>query len=205
MRAHELLEGVRVVPVVVIDDVSTAVPLARTLLDAGLRAIEVTLRTASAVEAIREIANHVPQMLTGAGSIRNSRQVSTVIDAGAQFGVGPGFSESLLEAAEHSRWPFIPGAMTPSESIVLFEREYTLQKFFPAGIAGGTAYLESIAGPLPEVLFMPTGGISADNARSYLDLPNVACIGGSWIVPRSALRDRDFALIAETAAAASRL
>lgn len=205
MRAHELLEGVRVVPVVVIDDVSTAVPLARTLLDAGLRAIEVTLRTAGAVEAIREIANHVPQMLTGAGSIRNSRQVSTVIDAGAQFGVGPGSSESLLEAVQDAGWPFIPGAMTPSESIVLLERGYSLQKFFPAGVAGGTAYLKSVAGPLPEVKFMPTGGISADNARSYLDLPNVACIGGSWIVSGAALRERDYKAIAKTALDASRL
>jgi 2-dehydro-3-deoxyphosphogluconate aldolase/(4S)-4-hydroxy-2-oxoglutarate aldolase len=205
MDARELLQGVRVVPVVVIEDVETAVPLARTLLDAGLGAIEVTLRTAGAVEAIGEIVKHVPEMLTGAGSIRNGQQLLTVIDAGAQFGVGPGFSESLLDTAEQAEWPFIPGSMTPSESIVLLERGYSLQKFFPAGVAGGTAYLKSVAGPLPEVSFMPTGGIRADNARSYLDLPNVACIGGSWIVSRAALRDRDYASITETALDASRL
>ena len=205
MNAQTLLKGVRVVPVVVIDDVDTAVPLARTLLDAGLEAIEVTLRSADAVDAIREIVAQVPDMITGAGSIRNSEQVSTVVDAGAQFGVGPGFSDAVIDAVEQARFPFIPGAMTPSESIALLERGYSLQKFFPAGVAGGTAYLKSIGGPLPEVTFMPTGGINVDNAGDYLDLPNVACIGGSWIVSRAALRERNYELIAETARAASRL
>ena len=205
MNAQTLLKGVRVVPVVVIDDVDTAVPLAETLLQSGLRAIEVTLRTPSAVDAIAAIAATVPGVLVGAGSVRNAAQVTEVVDAGAQFGVSPGHSNALLDAVAAARLPFIPGAVTPSESLALFERGYALQKFFPAGVAGGVPYLRAISGPLPEIRFMPTGGITVDNAPDYLALPNVACIGGSWIVPGDALRRRDFATIAALAKAAASL
>ena len=203
--ADKLLQGSRVVPVVVIDEVDTAVPLAETLLQSGLRAIEVTLRTPSAVDAIAAIAATVPGVLVGAGSVRNAAQVTEVVDAGAQFGVSPGHSNALLDAVAAARLPFIPGAVTPSESLALFERGYALQKFFPAGVAGGVPYLRAISGPLPEIRFMPTGGITVDNAPDYLALPNVACIGGSWIVPGDALRRRDFATIAALAKAAASL
>lgn len=204
-RADQLLLGVRVVPVVVIDDADAAVPLAETLLASGLRAIEVTLRTAAALDAIAAIAADVPDMLTGAGSVRNADQLADVLKAGAAFGVSPGHSSRLLDAVDAARLPFIPGAMTPSESLALFERGYALQKFFPAGAAGGLPYLKALSGPLPEICFMPTGGIDVDNASAYLALPNVSCIGGSWIVPVETLRAGDFETIARLARAASKL
>jgi 2-dehydro-3-deoxyphosphogluconate aldolase/(4S)-4-hydroxy-2-oxoglutarate aldolase len=195
----------RVVPVVVINDADTAVPLAETLLASGLPAIEVTLRTTAALDAIAAISGKVPELVVGAGSIRNAAQVAQVLDAGARFGVSPGHSDGLLDAVDAANLPFIPGAITPSESLALLDRGYTLQKFFPAGVAGGIPYLKALSGPLPEVRFMPTGGISVDNARDYLDLPNVACIGGSWMVPAAALGDRDFGAIGTLARAAAAL
>lgn len=203
--AHELLQDFRVVPVVVIDDVNTAVPLAETLLESGLRAIEVTLRTPSAVAAIAAIADAVPELLVGAGSLRNAAQVNEVVTAGARFGVSPGHSDTLIAAVATAALPFIPGAITPSESLALVDRGFMLQKFFPAGVAGGVPYLKALSGPLPEIRFMPTGGITVENAPDYLALPNVACIGGSWIVPREALRSRDFKAIAGLARDAASL
>lgn len=204
-KLEELLKDMRVVPVVVIEDPDTAVPLAEALLDAGLGAIEVTLRTPAAVDAIAAIATQVPDMLIGAGSIRRGVQVREVLKAGAQFGVSPGHSDGLLDAAEDLQLPFIPGAITPSESMKLLERGFGLQKFFPAGVAGGIDYLQAIAGPLPEIRFMPTGGIRYDNAADYLALSNVSCIGGSWVVPAESLRAGDFAAIAALAKAAAAL
>ena len=201
----ELLQDIRVVPVVVIDDIDTAVPLAETLLASGLRAIEVTLRTPPAVDAIAAIAEKVPDLLVGAGSIRNASQLIDVLDAGATFGVSPGHSDALLDAVANARLPFIPGAVTPSESLALFDRGYALQKFFPAGVAGGMPYLKALSGPLPEIRFMPTGGITAESASDYLALSNVACIGGTWIVPADRLRNRDFEAIARLAKAAAAL
>lgn len=202
--ADQLVKGMRVVPVVVIEESEVAVPLAESLLAAGLQAIEVTLRTPAALDAIAAIAVKVPELVVGAGSVRNAAQVSDVVDAGARFGVSPGHSDALLDAVDAAGLPFIPGAVTPSESLTLLDRGYALQKFFPAGVAGGIPYLEAVSGPLPEVRFMPTGGISIVNAPDYLALPNVACIGGSWMVPAAALRERDFdaiATLAKTAAA----
>ena len=203
MNAAELLRGIRVVPVVVIEDADTAVPLAETLLSAGLRAIEVTLRTPAALECIRAIAAEVPDMILGAGSIRNRQQVTEVVDAGARFAVSPGATPALLDAARDALLPFIPGAVTPSESLGLLERGLTLQKFFPAELSGGIRYLESIAAPIPEASFMPTGGITPDNAPAYLALSNVSCIGGSWIAPQSLLAERDFAGISRIASHAA--
>jgi len=195
----------RVVPVVVIEDADTAVPLAETLLASGLQAIEVTLRTPAALAAITAISSKVPELVVGAGSIRNAAQITDVLNAGATFGVSPGHSNALLDAVDAANLPFIPGAITPSESLALLERGYTLQKFFPAGMAGGVPYLKAVSGPLPEARFMPTGGISVENAPDYLALPNVACIGGSWMAPSTALRDRDFETIATLAKAAAAL
>jgi 2-dehydro-3-deoxyphosphogluconate aldolase/(4S)-4-hydroxy-2-oxoglutarate aldolase len=203
--ADKLVQGMRVVPVVVIEDADTAVPLAETLLASGLQAIEVTLRTPAALAAITAISSKVPELVVGAGSIRNAAQITDVLNAGATFGVSPGHSNALLDAVDAANLPFIPGAVTPSESLALLDRGYTLQKFFPAGVAGGIPYLKAVSGPLPEVCFMPTGGISVENAPDYLALPNVACIGGSWMVPSTALRDRDFETIAKLAESAATL
>ena len=205
MNAAELLNRQRVVPVVVIDDASDAVPLAKTLIASGLNAIEVTLRTEAGLEAIERIASDVPQMLVGAGSVRRAAQVAEVKSAGALFAVSPGASDALLEAAADAALPFVPGAVTASEMLKLLDLGYTLQKFFPAELSGGAAFLRAVGAPIPEVTFMPTGGISLDNAQAYLSLSNVACIGGSWIAPPDLLRDKDFDAIASLAGAAARL
>lgn len=203
--AEKLVQGMRVVPVVVIEDADVAVPLAETLLASGLQAIEVTLRTAAALDAIAAISDKVPELVLGAGSIRNAAQVTDVMNAGAKFGVSPGHSNALLDAVDAAKLPFIPGAVTPSESLALLDRGYSLQKFFPAGVAGAIPYLKAVSGPLPEVRFMPTGGISVENAPDYLALPNVACIGGSWMVPATTLQEQDFKTIATLAKAAAAL
>jgi 2-dehydro-3-deoxyphosphogluconate aldolase / (4S)-4-hydroxy-2-oxoglutarate aldolase len=205
MNAADLLAAQRVVPVVVIDNADDAVPLAKTLLENGLDAIEVTLRTAAGLDAIERIASEVPGMLVGAGSVRRAAQVAAVKSAGASFAVSPGSSDALLEAVADAELPFVPGAVTASEIIGLLDLGYTLQKFFPAELSGGAAFLRAIGAPIPEVSFMPTGGIGPGNAGDYLSLPNVACIGGSWIAPPGLLRDGNFAAIAELAAAAASL
>lgn len=205
MNAAELLQPFRVVPVVVIDDAGVAVTLAKTLLDAGLGAIEVTLRTEHGLTAIERIANEVPDMLVGAGSVRRASQVADVVSAGARFAVSPGSSPALLDAVADAGIPFVPGAVTASEMLVLLDDSYTLQKFFPAGLAGGPAFLKAVGAPIPEVSFMPTGGINPDNANEYLSLRNVACIGGSWVAPASLLQAGDFDAIGKIAADAARL
>ena len=205
MNAADLLAGQRVVPVVVIDDAGDAVPLAKTLLASGLTAIEVTLRTEAGLEAIERIASDVPEMLVGAGSVRRAAQIAEVKAAGALFAVSPGSSDSLLDAAADAELPFVPGAVTASEMLKLLDLGYTLQKFFPAELSGGAAFLKAVGAPIPEVSFMPTGGISPGNAEDYLSLDNVACIGGSWIAPSALLREQDFEAIAGLAAAAAKL
>ena len=205
MNAAEVLRGLRVVPVVVVDDADKAVTLARTLLDAGLQAIEVTLRTPAALDAIAKISANVPDMIVGAGSVRHAAQVTDVINAGARFGVCPGSSPALLDAMDQAGLPFIPGAITPSETLALLERGYALQKLFPAELSGGVNYLKGIAAPIPEARFMPTGGITVENAPAYLALDNVACIGGTWIVPPQALAASNFDAIGDLARAAAAL
>lgn len=203
--ATDLLGGNRIVPVVVIDNVDVAVRLAETLVDAGLNVIEVTLRTDDALGSIAAIVKAVPEMIVGAGSIRTQSQLTEVKDAGAAFCVSPGSSDLLLRAIELLGMPFIPGAATPSEMIHLYERGYRLQKFFPAELAGGHAFLKAIGGPLPEVRFMPTGGITMDNVQDYLDLKNVLCVGGSWITPTASQAAADFETIHSLATDAARL
>ena len=205
MNAAELLRGIRVVPVVVIDDADKAVPLAQTLLDAGLGAIEVTLRTPAGLDAIRRIAAEVPDMIVGAGSVRHATQVADVVGAGGRFGVSPGSGPQLLEAVDAAGLPFVPGAITPSETLALLERGYTLQKFFPAELSGGVQYVRGISAPIPEVRFMPTGGITMENASAYLALDNVACIGGTWIATPDAVASSDFDTITRLARAAATL
>ncbi len=200
-----ILGGARVVPVVVIDDVETAVPLAESLVSAGVSVIEITLRSDAALGAIEAIAKAVPAMVTGAGSVRTPGQMQAVVDAGARFTVCPGATDRLVDAAERSGVPFFPGGATPSEMLRLYEQGFTTQKFFPAEVAGGIPMLKAVAGPLPEVSFMPTGGISAERASDYLALPNVACVGGSWITPKKLLAAGDFESIGKLAAEAASL
>ena len=195
MDASKLLVGSKIVPVVVLASADVAVPLAEALLEAGLGVIEVTLRTDDALQGIEQIAKSVPDMVVGAGSLRRPEQFADTASAGARFAVSPGSSQQLLSAAADHDMPFIPGAATPSEMIALFEQGYQLQKFFPAELAGGRPFLKAVGAPLPEVRFMPTGGVTPVNAMDYLNMSNVACIGGSWITPLELQAKRDFEAI----------
>jgi 2-dehydro-3-deoxyphosphogluconate aldolase/(4S)-4-hydroxy-2-oxoglutarate aldolase len=205
MTAAELLANERVIPVVVIDDADKAVPLAECLLEAGLGSIEITLRTDAALAAIERIAGKVPDMLVGAGSLRSPVHAAQARDAGARFAVSPGYAPRLLDAARAVDLPMLPGAATASEMMQLLEHGYTLQKFFPAERAGGIPYLQAVGAPLPEIRFVPTGGITVDNAADYLALPNVAAVGGSWITPKAQLAASDFVQIGGLARAAAGL
>ncbi|MFD5543276.1 bifunctional 4-hydroxy-2-oxoglutarate aldolase/2-dehydro-3-deoxy-phosphogluconate aldolase [Streptomyces sp. NPDC127079] len=200
-----VLDLAPVVPVVVIEDVADAVPLARALVAGGLPAIEVTLRTPAALDAIRSIAGAVPDAVVGAGTVLTSGQVTECVAAGARFLVSPGWTDGLLAALAGSGVPFLPGVSTVSEVVGLLERGVREMKFFPAQAAGGTAYLKSLAGPLPQARFCPTGGIGPDNAPEYLALPNVGCVGGTWMIPAQALAARDWARVESLARAAAGL
>ncbi|MER8010408.1 bifunctional 4-hydroxy-2-oxoglutarate aldolase/2-dehydro-3-deoxy-phosphogluconate aldolase [Streptomyces sp. NPDC094149] len=190
-----LLDLAPVVPVVVIEDAADAVPLARALVSGGLPAVEVTLRTPAAPEAIRAIAAEVPDAVVGAGTVITPEQVRESVAAGARFLVSPGWTDVLLEAMRASGVPFLPGVSTTSEVVALLERGVREMKFFPARAAGGTAYLRSLAGPLPQARFCPTGGIGPKDAPDYLALPNVGCVGGSWMLPADAVAARDWGRI----------
>lgn len=182
-RLLSLLNGQTVIPVIKIANVEDAVPLARALARGGLRAIEITLRTSDALEAIRRIAGEVEEAVVGAGTILNARQFDDAVAAGSRFIVSPGFTKELLSAASNSAVPFLPGAVTPGEMMTALEARLDFLKFFPAEQAGGAAFLKSLASPLAAIRFCPTGGISAKNAGDYLALPNVVCVGGSWVAP----------------------
>ncbi|MFJ8145524.1 bifunctional 4-hydroxy-2-oxoglutarate aldolase/2-dehydro-3-deoxy-phosphogluconate aldolase [Streptomyces sp. NPDC096048] len=190
--AASVLDLAPVVPVVVVDDLADAVPLARALVAGGLPAIEVTLRTPVALDAIRAIAGEVPGAVVGAGTVIAPGQVGDVVAAGARFLVSPGWTDALLEAMRASGVPFLPGVSTTSEVVALLERGVREMKFFPAEAAGGTAYLKALAAPLPQARFCPTGGITPGSAPEYLALPNVGCVGGSWMLPKDAVADRDW-------------
>jgi len=181
-----------VVAVVVIEDLAHAVPLARALVAGGIKAIEVTLRTPVALDAIRAIAAEVEGAVVGAGTLLAPRDIQAAEAAGARFGVSPGVTPALLDAAAVSSLPYLPGAATATEAMQLFERGYSLQKFFPATPAGGPEYLRSLASPLPGIRFCPTGGISATTARDWLAVPNVVCVGGSWLSAATLLRSGDW-------------
>ncbi|MGW7507587.1 bifunctional 4-hydroxy-2-oxoglutarate aldolase/2-dehydro-3-deoxy-phosphogluconate aldolase [Streptomyces massasporeus] len=200
-----VLDLAPVVPVVVIEDAGDAVPLARALVAGGLPAIEVTLRTPAALEAIREIAREVPGAVVGAGTVIRPAQVAEAVAAGSRFLVSPGWTDVLLDAMRASGVPFLPGVSTASEVVALLERGVREMKFFPAQAAGGTAYLKSLSGPLPQARFCPTGGIGPSSAPDYLALPNVGCVGGSWMLPQDALAARDWGRVEELARAAARL
>jgi 2-dehydro-3-deoxyphosphogluconate aldolase/(4S)-4-hydroxy-2-oxoglutarate aldolase len=201
----DLLELSPVMPVVVIDDADDAVPTARALLAGGIGVIELTLRTPAALAAIERVATEVPDIVIGAGTVTSPDQAKQAADAGSKFLVTPGCTDAVLDACFETGLPFLPGASTVSEAMKLAERGLTALKFFPAEASGGVAYLKSIAGPLPGLKFCPTGGITVASAPTYLALPNVGCIGGSWLTPKSALTARDFPAIEALAAEAAKL
>ncbi|MFG1263339.1 bifunctional 4-hydroxy-2-oxoglutarate aldolase/2-dehydro-3-deoxy-phosphogluconate aldolase [Xanthobacter aminoxidans] len=194
-----------VVPVVVIERLEDAVPLARALVEGGLPLIEVTLRTPVAMEALRLIAAEVEGAIAGAGTVTSRAQIEATIKAGATFLVSPGTTPELAAAFTEAQIPVMAGCATASEAMRLAELGFEVLKFFPAEASGGAAFLKSIAGPLPHLRFCPTGGIGPANAGDYLSLPNVVAVGGSWVVPSDAIRAGNFAKVRELAAAASQL
>jgi len=200
-----ILQAAPVIPVVIIDDLAKAVPLARALVAGGLPVIEITLRTAAGLEAIRAIAAEVPSAITGAGTVLDAAQLAAVIKAGARFAVSPGATEKMLDAAAGAGIALLPGIATASEAMVLIERGYRFAKFFPAEPAGGLAYLSALASPLPQLRFCPTGGITLESAPRYLQLPNVICVGGSWMVNRKTIEAGDWSAITASAAQAAAL
>lgn len=194
-----------VIPVVVIDDVRAAVPMARALVAGGTPVIEVTLRTACALDAVRAIASEVEGAVVGVGTVLGEGDLRSAQAAGARFAVAPGATARLLDAADDLPLPLLPGAATASEAMGLLERGYRHLKFFPAVPAGGTRLLAAWAGPLPQLRFCPTGGISAASASEFLALPNVLCVGGSWLTPADRLAAGDWAGIEQLARAAAGL
>lgn len=207
-KTEKLLSTLRlqpVVPVIVIDDAKSAVPLARALVAGGLKAIEITLRTPAALDAIRAVAEEVEGGVAGAGTVLDAKQWEAAVKAGAKFVVSPGAGPSLLDAADQSDVPLLPGAVTASEVMHLRDRGYSVLKFFPAEQAGGAAYLNALASPLSGISFCPTGGISLKNARDYLSLPNVVCVGGSWVAPKQMVAEGNWDGITELAAEAAAL
>jgi 2-dehydro-3-deoxyphosphogluconate aldolase/(4S)-4-hydroxy-2-oxoglutarate aldolase len=204
-QRESLLDLVPVVPVVVVDELDTAVPIARALVAGGLPVIELTLRTPVALDAIRAIADEVPEILVGAGTVVTPGQVKEAVDAGTQFLVSPGCTPTLLAAMGESGLPFLPGTATVSEAMAVLEAGFSEMKFFPAEASGGAAYLKSLASPLPAARFCPTGGITPASAPSYLALPNVGCVGGSWLTPTDAVASRDWDRISSLARSAAAL
>lgn len=202
-----ILARTPVVPVVIVEALEDAVPLARALVEGGLPAIEVTLRTPVALDAVRAIAAEVEGALVGVGTVLDPAKLVAAERAGATFAVSPGHTPRLLDAAADGAVPLLPGIATASEAIALIERGYGLAKFFPAEPAGGHAYLSALASPLPQLRFCPTGGITLASAPGYLALPNVICVGGSWMLPRERIVAKDWAAIttaSRTAAALAR-
>jgi len=193
-----------VVPVLTIDRVADAVPLARALVKGGLPVLEITLRTRTAMEALGAIAREVPEAVVGAGTVLEVSQVEKIQRLGARFAVSPGSTPALVAGTKAARLPFLPGVQTVSEAMVLAEQGYRLLKFFPAETAGGLAWLTAVGAPMAGLRFCPTGGIGADTAQAYLDLANVACVGGSWVAPRAAVAAQDWSQVERLAAAASK-
>jgi 2-dehydro-3-deoxyphosphogluconate aldolase/(4S)-4-hydroxy-2-oxoglutarate aldolase len=200
-----ILLAAAVIPVVIIDDLRHAVPLARALVAGGLPVIEITLRTAAGLDAIRAIVAEVPDAIVGAGTVLHPEQLAAVTKAGARFAVSPGATTKILDAAAGGKIALLPGIATASEAMGLIERGYRFAKFFPAEPAGGAAYLAAIASPLPQLRFCPTGGVTLETAPRYLKLSNVICVGGSWMVNRNTIEAEDWSTITAAAAQAAAL
>lgn len=200
-----IMSGQPVIPVIVIDDAAAAVPLARALAAGGLKAVEITLRTDAALDAIRAVADEVPEAIVGAGTALNEKQFDQAVAAGSRFVVSPGFTRPLALHAARGDVPLLPGTSSPSEIMDALDCGYSLLKFFPAEQSGGAGYLKALASPFGGVRFCPTGGVSLANAPDYLKLPNVICVGGSWVAPSEAMRTGDWATITRLAREAAGL
>jgi len=200
-----ILKRAPVIPVLTVHGPDDAVPLAQALVDGGLPVLEVTLRTEGALKAIEAIAHAVPDAIVGAGTVLSASQVEEARSAGSRFLVSPGSTLKLAEAATHAGIPLLPGVATASEAMAMAELGYHVLKFFPAEPAGGVAYLKSLSAPLPHLMFCPTGGIDETKAKSYLALPNVVCVGGSWITPADAVKAGEWIRITELAKACASL
>ena len=199
-RIKEFMGLSPIIPVIEIDNPEHAEPLASALMDGGISIVEVTLRTPAALEAIERFAK-IPDLAVGAGTLLVPAHVKSVVEAGARFGVSPGATEELIESCREADLPILPGAATVSEMMRLSDMGLFHQKFFPAEASGGIPALKSIAAPLPHLFFCPTGGVSKLTVENYLALPNVLCVGGSWIAPRNLIREQDWGTIAENARA----
>jgi 2-dehydro-3-deoxyphosphogluconate aldolase/(4S)-4-hydroxy-2-oxoglutarate aldolase len=201
---HAMLSLAPVIPVIIHDDVGTARALAEALVAGGLKVLEVTMRTPNALRVMAEMGK-VEGVVVGAGTLRTAAQLQQAVDAGARFLVSPGAPPRLLDAAEHIAVPLLPGIGTPTEAMAAAERGYSFLKFFPAEALGGAPVLKAFASPLPDIRFCPTGGIDHEKAKTYLALPNVICVGGSWVLPRDAVAAGDFVRISELAREAAGL
>jgi 2-dehydro-3-deoxyphosphogluconate aldolase/(4S)-4-hydroxy-2-oxoglutarate aldolase len=205
MNLIEIMQASPVIPVIALDDINHAVPLARALVAGGIRVLEVTLRTEHGLAAIRAIAEQVPDAILGVGTLTQPDEFAAARDAGAVFGVSPGLTLELIRASRSSGLPLLPGVMTPSEVMAAREDGFRQLKLFPAVPAGGVGMLNAIAGPLPDMLFCPTGGISQETAAQFLACKNVVCVGGSWLTPKDAMVAGDWGRITELAKAAAAL
>ena len=199
MQIRDIMTLAPVIPVIVVDKLEQAVPLGRALVKGGLPVLEVTLRTPVALDAIRAMAAEVEGAIVGVGSITRAGDMDNAKRAGARFGVSPGLTIALAEAAKENELPFLPGTMTPSEILAARAMGFTALKLFPAQQAGGIGMLKAIAGPIADVVFCPTGGITAATYRDYLALPNVLCVGGSWVTPKEAIESGDWDTITRLA------
>ena len=196
---EEIFAAGPVVPDLVINDVEKAVPLAKALMEGGIKVLEVTLRTPAAIDVIKRIAQEVPDSLIGAGTVTNAQQLKAVVEAGAKFAISPGMTADLLKAGMDSEIPLIPGISSTSDLMKGKDAGYTHMKFFPAEASGGVKAIKSISGPFPDVTFCPTGGIGPNNYNDYLALNNVKCVGGSWLAPDDAIESGDWARITQLA------
>jgi 2-dehydro-3-deoxyphosphogluconate aldolase / (4S)-4-hydroxy-2-oxoglutarate aldolase len=195
MQVKDIMQAASVIPVLEVAALKDAAPLARALAAGGLRVVELTLRTGCALDALNAMQDAAPELIVGMGTVRTAADVSASIASGAAFLVSPGASVDLLKALADSGTPSLPGVATASEAMTAFDLGFAAQKFFPAEPAGGVAYLKALAGPLPDIVFCPTGSISAEKAPEYLSLPNVACVGGSWIATKQMIAKGDWAAV----------
>lgn len=198
---RSIMQTAPVIPVMVIEDATDAVPLAHALVDGGLRVLEITLRSEAALQAIENIASNVPEAIVGVGTLCNADQVKQSVDAGAVFGVSPGFTQAIGDACKTANLPLLPGVMTPADILLAIQNNLDALKFFPAAQAGGISSLKALSGPFPDIVFCPTGGIKSTDFRDYLALDNVLCVGGSWVCPTSTVREKNWAEITRLAKA----
>ena len=205
LTSLDVMQDAPVIPVIVLHDVNHAVPMARALFAGGIRMLEITLRTPVALQCMERIANEVPEAVVGAGTVRTPAEAQAAARAGARFAVSPGFTIAVGQACRDNGLPLLPGVATGSEIMMASEAGYKELKFFPAMQAGGPAMLKAWGGPFFDVKFCPTGGVSEANAKEFLSLPNVVCVGGSWLVPMEALAQGHWQRITELAAAAAQI